>query len=149
MKLKNVKNTRGAVQVRRPRNLQQTKMSLVSRIANETRIWAERTNEKLDDPFDSNLTGMCAIAAARLFLNLQKEKIDARIVANNLHCFVTCDDIVVDVTASQFGYSDVTVIKRDIAEKIDHWKTVHVFEDVDALVKWQLDSRWPPNQIAD
>lgn len=81
----------------------------VLKIARKTRIWAKRSRSRYGI-IDPNLTGMCAIAAHRLFLNLRASSIPANLVITSTHAWVEVGDHSVDVTASQFNKAPVLLI---------------------------------------
>jgi len=128
----------------------------VYQIAERTRKWAEQINKQLEYMYDNDLCGMCAIASAELFLRLQRQGIDAVIVANNRHCFVLVDGYaIVDITATQFDIMDVVHIdhiglnvKGSPDTTNNWWKAEHTFDNLDAFLQWQYKTGWPAWQQA-
>lgn len=118
-------------------------------IATRIREWAERSNRRRKNPFSSDLCGMCAIAAAKLFTELKKAGINARLVANDDHCFVQVRDMIVDVTATQFGKKPVLAVRRHILERESDkiwWRPTYRFDSTKDLRTHQKRSGWPAYQ---
>lgn len=129
-------------------------MSVLSKardIAQGVREWTERRREAPDD-----LCGYCAIAAAELHKRLNAAGIDALLhVAmhsneSDAHVFVTVDDHIVDVTAtqfSQFAHDPVVILHEKEAQ---HWfhTSYESFDTVAELRRHQVKTGWPQNQIA-
>lgn len=83
----------------------------LTKLAIEVRTWAERYGEA--NCFSSDLLGMCAISTNVMVYELQARGVNAVAVINKYvtHAFTMVDDLVVDVTATQFsngnnGYYD-------------------------------------------
>ena len=136
----------------------------IKKIAQHTRAWAMRNRcwskngRVVDDNgvysyFPKDLCGMCGIAAARLFTNLQDAGYQPQLAMRNSsydgHCFVIVDGFIVDVTATQFGLKPVEIVpllpkpKRPI-----FWRETSLFDSVQQLVVRQKRSGWPDDQIA-
>jgi hypothetical protein len=97
-------------------------------LAKQTRSWALNIAEQSDrnDPkgWDLNLTNMCVMCSAYLAYNLYKNGYsDVEIVDSGIHTFVMLENIVIDVTATQFGaFDDILVIRyEDIKDKSIMW----------------------------
>ena len=123
----------------------------VQEIATRVRKWAERSNIGRGKPFPSDLCGMCAIAAAKLFTELKKEGFDARIVTNDHHCFVQIRDWIIDVTATQFGQPPVLFIRRQLMNRsMDKtwWRANKSFRSARDLRDYQIKVGWPQEQTA-
>lgn len=60
--------------------------------------------------FGHDLSCMCAVASATLFLEYRKAGIQAKFVLGEFdgmdHCWVETDDLIVDITATQFHIND-------------------------------------------
>jgi len=128
--------------------------SKVAAIAKRVRIWTtDRAKKANYNPRD--LTGWCAISAAYLFRELQKEGIKSAIHVKdyyNCHCFVVVDDHVVDVTATQFAEfrnKPIVIMHIKEAEAYSFYTTEKVFKLPDELRAHQLRTKWPKRQIAD
>lgn len=96
------------------------KMEKILRIARSTRRWAKRTVKQTVFQND-NLGGFCAIGAVRLFQNLRKEGVNAKLAVTHStwggHCYVLVDNYIVDVTATQFGQEPVLIVSTKEAYK--------------------------------
>ena len=122
-------------------------------IAKACREWAEKFAKKTDD-YPKNLCGMCAIASAKVFIELKNKgyRPELRLWMGEWggHCFVVVDDHIVDITATQFpDFSDskVLVIHEREADMFEFYKTTKVFETVKQLQKHQKNTKWPTEQI--
>ena len=138
------------------------KFNDIKRIAHEVRKWAEdyadvHVDESLSiDPTD--LMGMCAIASARLFTRVQSAGyIEARLWSNDIHCFVTYQGWVIDVTATQFNdytwqdYRNYTVYEKVHMAMIrecqeEWWFRDHEHTDAVALREFQVRVNWAEGQ---
>lgn len=135
----------------------------LERIATQCRLWAERANKirPQHKRFPPSLKGMCAIATARVVNELHRHKVtNAVAIANVGHCFAMVDDIVVDVTASQFSRPNVvvaphstlsrsyTIIRFDSGgtARLYPWRIAHTFRSAAELREHQVD-KWPREQI--
>jgi len=126
-------------------------MDRVKPIAEAARWWAEEKAQK-DFAYDKDLMGLCAIASAKLFRDLQKESIPAQIhVWFGGHVFLTVEDYVVDITATQFPdfkTTPVVILHEREATAFEYFTSDKSFTSDDALRKYQQKSRWPAYQIA-
>lgn len=118
-------------------------------IAKRVRIW---TQQKADDTnFNAhNLCGWCAISAAELHRQLNRERINAELHYVGGHCFAVVEDYVVDVTATQFEeFEDVeiNIIHLKEADEFWYYNSAKVFSDPMDLRKHQLKEKWPKKQI--
>jgi|2_EtaG_2_1085320.scaffolds.fasta_scaffold03003_7 hypothetical protein len=108
-------------------------LTKIHALAIETRQWAEKFRKQHKDQFKRNLSGMCAVASAYLFKKLKDEgfypKIGYARKDMTGHVFVICNDLVIDVTASQYGKRKVTVSSLKKFEPPDSWPT----KDYDVL----------------
>lgn len=125
----------------------------VASVAKRVRTWTKERAKKANyNPHD--LTGWCAISAAYLFRELQKEGIESSIHVKdyeNCHCFVVVDDYVVDVTATQFSEfrnNPIVIMHIKEAEAYSFYATEKVFKFPDELRAHQLRTKWPKRQIA-
>jgi hypothetical protein len=127
------------------------------RIARSARKWAERNRDEGEHGED--LCGMCAIAAAELWGKLNRKNIEATIIVNETetHCFCLVDDLVVDVTATQFGYQEVFIasidellVLEETKNKLDifPWTYGYEFQDRKKFVEYQRATGWPASQTA-
>jgi len=118
-------------------------------VAVKTRQWCEHNSSGL---FSNDLEGMCAIAAAKLFIDLTNAGFKCKIgySDNNCfcHCFVICNNYyIVDVTATQFDKDNVVILPRKITQQHWFWKITKKFDSVKALYDYQHKEGWPPHQI--
>lgn len=129
----------------------QKTLARVIKIARNVRQWAE---ENRSDDFDRSLCGMCAIAAAELFRRLTNCGIQSKIAmweeGWEAHCYVIVDNqLIVDVTASQFGRSNVEVVSHHTTDLPVYWRKPNkLFNDVRSLIEHQIKQEWPFEQIA-
>jgi len=73
--------------------------------------------------FDSRLGGMCAIASYKLFIELIARGIDSQFIKNDGHSFVSVDDMIFDVTATQFSteFPPVAVVVGEMKDRMYEW----------------------------
>jgi len=127
-------------------------------IAYAVRDWAEdssRKNLKVDETHEVSLRGWCAVASGELWRRLKRAGIDSVIhmwVEDvSAHVFVVVDDMVVDVTASQFfelRKQAVFIEHYRLAQRYYFYHTHEVFGTADELRKAQLKEQWPREQVA-
>jgi hypothetical protein len=137
---------------------------LIRKIAREVRLWAEKIQQNdPEDIYPKDLCGLCAIATAKLHMQLKKNKIKSTIVYGDHHVFLVVDDFVVDVTATQFpntlrgfgffrapkilivSWKKLQVSKR--RGEISPWTDTVRFNSVNKLAKWQRKEDWPEEQL--
>src|SRR5258705_13818491 len=84
-------------------------------ITQRARYWAEdyvqeEWNEG-NEWFDNDLCGMCAIASAKLWLELKAVGYEPMIVWSPVeHFFVLLDGHVIDITATQYNESEIVIL---------------------------------------
>ena len=104
------------------------------------------------DEFESDLCGMCGIAAAKLHQNLTDAGIRCVIGVRNrkddAHCFVIAGGFVVDVTATQFLRKPVEIVPLLESEKHSYWRKTSIAKNTAELLKIQQRSGWPVEQQA-
>lgn len=123
---------------------------LIEVIAQEVRYWAESRSDK------DNLCGMCAIATAELWTRLRNENIKSEIHLwenrDGSHVFLVVDDMIVDITATQFiqfKHTPVLIMHQREGESVSYYhRSSKVFSTADELRRFQKKTRWPVNQIA-
>lgn len=95
-----------------------SEISHIRPIARTVRQWAERhlTRKKQKDFHRAkDLSCMCAYASTILFVALSKHANIAQhlyFVQGPCHCYLRFKDIIIDITATQFGARDAIVIQR-------------------------------------
>lgn len=102
------------------------------------------------------LAGWCAIASAKLFLELQKNGIESEIWMwvsdhGDAHVFNFVDDHVVDITATQFREhrdQPVLILHSKEAMAYRHYQVTKQFGSVKELIADQKRERWPADQVA-
>lgn len=94
------------------------KLYAIKAIARQSRAYAEGLVQEYGYP--SDLCGLCAIASRDLWRRLHSRGFVAKIAHHPHHCFVIIPDldILVDVTATQFGKKPVEIRKQ---ERVWHW----------------------------
>ena len=120
---------------------------MIRKIARKARIWAEeyaRTHR-----FCRDLGGMCAIASAKLFRLLTDAGYDhVRIAVNGAHAFVICDEEIIDVTATQFGFDKIVITPLSKVGSSEYfWQAENTFKSVQAFAKYQNENDWSEDQI--
>lgn len=123
-------------------------------LANKVRTWAEKYAAKND--FSDDLTGMCAIASAKLSRALTDAGIAHEIHLFNdwgCHVFLVVDDHVLDVTATQFfEFKNIKIVFRPLRmidiEKCYYYKSSKKFSSAKELRAHQIKTSWPIHQRA-
>lgn len=119
-------------------------------IAKTTRAWADKVAPKHGIPKDLNC--FCAIGAKRLYKDLKKAGLRAWIAVNDTdefdsHVFVVCNGYIVDITASQFGESDIFIKKIGSEPLSKHWNMNKIFNSERAFTRYLKETDWPLEQI--
>lgn len=103
----------------------------VVQIATLVRDWAEKHvmyKRTKDFHRKSDLECMCAYASAILFEVFKQHNIKTIFAYSEHHCFLLHGNHVIDITATQFGFSDRVLIEKHKSLLIDHgshWHEVH------------------------
>lgn len=119
-------------------------------IARRVRKWTEQKADRANYNPDT-LCGWCAISAAHLFRELSNAGIKAKLHYVPGHCFVSVDDYVVDVTATQFvafENKEIVIIHLKEAEQYWYYDQSVIFDNPGMLRDHQLRENWPRRQIA-
>ena len=124
--------------------------SKVLPIAKRVRTWTEKKAERARyNPH--NLCGWCAISAAQLFRELRREGIDAELHYVSGHCFVSVDDHIVDVTATQFSKFENVEINiihlKEAQQTFCYYETEKTFDSPTKLRDHQIKNNWPKREI--
>lgn len=128
------------------------------RIAAQVRNWAEGIWYR-DEANDPDLTGCCVIASTKLLKELKKEGFDAVVHITETHGYVCVGKYVVDVTATQFDFEDVVLIKpKSFFNTLYHSGVkaaygldtgrFHICDSVEQVIEHQKTFHWPENQSA-
>lgn len=128
-------------------------MNELYRLLQLVRKWCVSNNKHIrPNGFDSDLTGMCCIASAKLFETLVQSGYNPTLAMaehddDSAHCFIICDDYVLDITATQFGMAPIETIHEKIASEYWFWNPKVLFYSVDELIKYQKKTKWPKYQL--
>ena len=118
----------------------------------KVRQWAEKYAHT--HGFENDLTGMCAIASAKLSRALTDAGIAHEIHLYNdfgCHVFLVVDEHVLDVTATQFHeFRDIKVVFRNVkeVEPYYYYKSNEKFSSPKELRAHQIKTQWPAHQTA-
>lgn len=124
-------------------------MKSINHIAEKCREWADQYAHR--NHLASNLTGLCAIASAKLFTELVTEGYHPALCLHSsyetAHCFVLLDDYIIDITATQFGDDTISILheKEAIAA---YYSDYLLFHSVKSFRSYQLKNGWPTIQVA-
>jgi hypothetical protein len=128
---------------------------VIETIAQDVRYWAEGEAESRDPLNARDLNCWCAIASGKLYRELVVAGLQPQLnlAACDLgsHVFLTVEDHVVDVTATQFPeYRDVPVliVHEMLVQDLWYYQCDKVFATVEDLIQFQKKARWPREQIA-
>jgi hypothetical protein len=123
-------------------------------IAKEARRWVERICEldrkSKDREFSRDCCGTCGIASAHLFTLLEKAGMKAEIAEGTWHAFVVCEDLLIDVTATQFRdtehkYPPVVIKKLSDVKQTQYWWVIkREHENIRSFAYSQRN--WPRKQ---
>ena len=121
-------------------------------IARNVRMWIEEQDDLLIEP-TGDLRGWCAIASAVLWRELKENDILADIhlwyTKHYFHVFLSIDDYIIDITATQFGHHESVVIKHHReAEVKEYWTVKETFKNVNDLRRFQKKNGHRIDQIA-
>jgi len=104
----------------------------------------------------TDLCGCCVIGSTKLMLELQKNGFDCQVGITDCHGFVELGKYIVDITATQFNFTDAVLIKpKSFFEK--NFSNVLVrmayssaskqtFKSFDEIARHQLDAGWVDEQ---
>jgi hypothetical protein len=124
--------------------------------ASDVRIWAEEY--ALKNHFRTDLCGLCAKASAELYRKYTEVGISCVIHSakyyNSGHFFnVVANEWLVDITASQFGQSNITIIGKwplpSIYDECWWWKSNTQFQNIKVALLHQMENKWPKHQLID
>jgi hypothetical protein len=143
-------------QLQRVRNLGLTDMD-AKRQAQLTAIAARIRSAivKKDAGWEPDLAGYCAIASAALWRALAAHSIKAEIhawesPAAECHVFLTVDDWILDITATQFKETrnEKVFLRHSRDQSFYFYEVAKTFENPKQLIKWQQSTNWPLHQMA-
>jgi hypothetical protein len=123
-------------------------MLKINLIAEEVRKWAEKLQRK-EQRWDDDLTCMCGIASFELFKRLKKSGFSPVFVVNETqeHAFIICNKLIIDVTATQFGYDEIEIMDVDCVSDSTIWSvgdmTDNVQDIITSMILWPWDQRHP------
>lgn len=86
-------------------------LSKVERIAHEVRTQLDIWWPAQHSCNTTDLCGCCVIGSTKLMLELQKQGFDCQVAITECHGFVEIGKYVVDVTATQFNFTEQVLIK--------------------------------------
>lgn len=100
---------------------------------------------------DPSLVGWCAKASLLLFKTLQRcgftPKLKVWQSGELGHCYVECDNYIIDVTASQFGGQEVEIVPLGHGAKRQYWKARKTFLDPTMFIAYLHTHRWHADSI--
>lgn len=117
--------------------------NIVERIARET-----RAEVRMDEKCAEDMGGHCVIASTELMDNLQAAGIDCSVEINNCHGFNLVRNRIVDITATQFGHSDIFMIPLSDRKMYGFYTEGTVFNNRKDVVEHQKRVGWPTHQQA-
>lgn len=122
-----------------------------------TKAWVRKKHSR---DFPKNMEGLCAIASHKLFKNLRKRNVEAKIVVGDLlgggsHCWLEVSEQVFDITSRQFNLRSVSKVSRSkYFQKLHEKASVEIrfcrffeFEDEETFLKHLYRNHWPLKQI--
>ena len=124
-------------------------------IARQIRTHSERIAEK-KRWFGLSLDGFCAHGAVLLYQALSGLGLRPQLAVSEDddscgHCFVLCEGHIVDVTATQFGKSEVEILaySQDPQDELFpwFWRARQLFDSPQELAAFLEDEGWPAEQI--
>lgn len=104
--------------------------------------------------YPKDCAGLCAIATAELHRRLKAIRIDSTMVVWNGncegHCFLLVDEMMVDITATQFhGFEKNKILIKPfmMMKESGQWKATKTFTSIKPFRDYLLDSEWSSEQI--
>lgn len=95
---------------------------------------------------EDTLYGFCAIASADLFVHLidsgYMPVLHVSEMKDEFHVFVSVENHILDITASQFGDAPVVVIDKEKALVRDYWCIDYTFNDLNELHQYLKNVEW-------
>lgn len=128
-------------------------MKQICKIMQSVRDWCYDNRYNINPKgYDTDLCGMCAIASAKLFEALEQLGYKPTIAIaecedDAAHCYIVCNDHVLDITSSQFGMEPIEIVHEKLACDLWFWNTKIILYSVDELIKYQKKTRWPKYQL--
>ena len=126
---------------------------IIVEIAHKVRKWAENENNLRGG--SHCLNGWCAIASAQLFREFEKLNIRAQIHMyeghNSDHVFLSIEDYIIDITATQFSEfskNKIVFMHTREAEVYEFYRIDFTFKSAAELRKFQIKRGWPVMQVA-
>jgi hypothetical protein len=120
----------------------------VKDLARETRLWAEQIAR--NEEFPNDLCGLCLRASARLFTQLSTKGYTPQICLSEdsttgYHVFIKLNDMIIDVTATQFRYHSPILIRHQRELRNFPYKKYVAFTSLESLksheVPWEERER--------
>lgn len=117
-------------------------------IALKAREWAEGNRGHCPP----SLEMMCARASGELFKKLKRAGYKPELVFIEFHCFVVCEGYIIDITATQYNYTNtydrVEIVPWTSGRKNQIWKGPIRFrtENIKVAKEHQAKTGWPKNQ---
>ena len=129
-------------------------LTLLRTCARTVRQWIE-DHDNLQRHPTVDMNGYCAIASAELWREFHKYGIEAKIHIWESECgshvYLTVEDYVVDVTATQFSEfhnQPIVILHQKEAEAFDYYNPSVSFNTDRELVKYQKKTQWHREQQA-
>jgi hypothetical protein len=93
-----------------------------------------------------SLQGWCVKCSYKLFKKLRQKKLNPTFCASKYHCFVLCDDFLIDVTATQFGEKPIIVEKFSKEHEERFWdiKNSDKFKSIKLLNSFLINHWYQP-----
>lgn len=116
----------------------------ISSIVSEVREWAEALQRKHAYRFPRlDLANMCSVCALRLFIRLQREGYAPVYAQSHCHAFVLCNDLVLDVTATQFGLGlgQICILPEIESKEYDFWEVETTSKHLNTVL--HIVKQWP------
>lgn len=126
----------------------------ILKIARAVRRWAEKFVKTDMRMGQKDLCGMCAISSALLLKKIREAGYTGfKIVSGDNHAYLLYNnEIVLDCTATQFGYTDKVLVchKSELKFSVYHYfyNTYTSHDNEIDFVKYQLEAKWPIYQTA-
>ena len=126
---------------------QRSDRKTIRNVAQSVRKWAENLQNR-HKMWGDDLRCMCAITSYQIFIKLKKRGFFPTLRLNNDHCFITCNELLIDVTATQFGdYPKVITRKLTLSQMQKHIWDARVFINTrEEAVKFFDVNGWPSEQ---
>ena len=135
--------------------VEHAKALIIGNVLGRVRRMLDANRRSLGFPRD--LAGACGVSSACIHTLLEVEGVPAQIIGGHFHYYVVCDDLALDVTATQFGRAPIMVMGMQQLQRLathdDGWRWWYPHDRYSSISEAGLQEellwiqgrvRWPP-----